>query len=247
MRKRNIPFVMLILVAFVLIVIACSRSQAQRPAVEQPAAEVEQSAESEPAAEAQQGEAQHQEAEAEHDETEAGHQETEAQHEEAGAGHDETETGGEGEAGHGPAEHVAGGHGVPPEAAAVENPVPATEESVTTGAALYAQNCAVCHGETGEGDGPAAAGLEKEPANLHAGHVQANSDGALFWIISHGKPETPMPPWDNVLTEEERWHVVNFLRTFNDGQETGEHEETGATEEGHNEGSGHTDSEGDHQ
>ncbi len=97
---------------------------------------------------------------------------------------------------HGPEEHMAGtGHDVPEEAA----PVP---------------SCAVCHGETGEGDGPAAGGLESEPSDLHADHVQENSDGALFYIITHGRPDTPMPAWEDVLSEEERWHLVNFLRTF---------------------------------
>ena len=52
------------------------------------------------------------------------------------------------------------------------------------------------------------------PADLHEGHVQGNSDGALFHIITHGRPDTPMPPWKDVLPEEQRWHVVNFLRTF---------------------------------
>lgn len=115
---------------------------------------------------------------------------------------------------HSPEEHIAGHHGVPEEAAARENPIPATEDSIAKGAALFARNCAVCHGEQGEGDGPAAEAMEPKPANLHEDHVQSNSDGALFWIITHGRPETPMPPWDNVLSEEERWHLVNFLRTF---------------------------------
>lgn len=116
---------------------------------------------------------------------------------------------------HSPEQHMAGmHHDVPAEAAAIPNPIAATAESLAIGKQLFATNCAVCHGETGEGDGPAAAGLEKPPANLHAAHVQENSDGALFYIISHGRPETPMPAWDNVLDEEQRWHVVNYLRTF---------------------------------
>ncbi len=115
---------------------------------------------------------------------------------------------------HEPEEHMEGEHDVPDEAAAVPNPFASDEESLAAGTVLYAANCAICHGETGEGDGPAAAGLEKAPSDLHEGHVQENSDGALFYIISHGKPDTPMPAWDNVLDEDERWHVVNFLRTF---------------------------------
>lgn len=116
---------------------------------------------------------------------------------------------------HAPEQHMAGMHSdIPAEAAAVPNPIAATDESLAAGEQLYATNCAVCHGETGEGDGPGAAGLQKPPANLHETHVQENSDGALFYIISHGKPDTPMPAWANILSEEERWHVVNYLRTF---------------------------------
>jgi mono/diheme cytochrome c family protein len=105
-------------------------------------------------------------------------------------------------------------HGVPEDAAAVPNPFAADDESVGLGAEIFATNCASCHGETGEGDGPAAASLAMPPADLHEGHVQGNSDGALFYIITNGRPDTPMPPWESVLTEEQRWHVVNFLRTF---------------------------------
>jgi mono/diheme cytochrome c family protein len=118
---------------------------------------------------------------------------------------------------HGVDEHMSGaGHDVPDEAAAVPNPIDANDQSVEAGAALYAANCAVCHGETGEGDGPTAETLEQKPADLHEDHVQDLSDGALFYIISHGRPETPMPAWEEVLSEEERWHVVNFVRTFSE-------------------------------
>lgn len=161
-----------------------------------PPAQVEQPKESTPDASATEAETGHAEAEDEH---------PEAEHEEA-------------DDGHGPEEHMGGDHAVPEEAAAVENPIEPTQDSVVAGATLYAQNCAVCHGETGEGDGPAADSLEMKPADMHEDHVQELSDGGLFWIISHGRPETPMPPWDHVLTEDERWHVVNFLRTFSEDQ-----------------------------
>ncbi len=104
-------------------------------------------------------------------------------------------------------------HGVPEEAEAVANPVPATEASIAAGAAIFQTNCAACHGESGAGDGPAAAALDPKPANLGADHVQANSDGALFYIITHGRTGTAMPPWESILTEQQRWEVVNFVRT----------------------------------
>ncbi len=136
---------------------------------------------------------------------------------------------------HAPDDHMAGAHDVPEDAAAVPNPVEANDESMAAGEQLYATSCAVCHGETGLGDGPGAAGLEKPPANLNEGHVQGLTDGALFYIISHGKPDTPMPAWENILDEEQRWQVVNYLRTFNEGEAgghaEGEHDDDG--EHGH--------------
>ncbi|MFQ5923251.1 MAG: c-type cytochrome, partial [Anaerolineales bacterium] len=122
---------------------------------------------------------------------------SEGEHEEEGEEHQEEEGDEHGEDEHSPDEHMAGAHDVPDEAAAVPNPFADDEDSLAAGAELYASHCAVCHGETGEGDGPAASGLEIAPADLHEGHVQELSDGALFYIISHGKPETPMPAWED--------------------------------------------------
>ena len=116
---------------------------------------------------------------------------------------------------HSPDAHTSGeAHDVPADAADVPNPFEATDDSVKAGSELFAASCAICHGETGEGDGPGAEGLETQPADLHEDHVQALSDGALFYIISHGSPETPMPAWENVLSEEQRWHVVNYMRAL---------------------------------
>lgn len=116
--------------------------------------------------------------------------------------------------GHAPAEPMTVDHGVPAEAAAVKNPTAADDESISRGAAIFSQSCAVCHGDIGKGDGPGAAALSPKPADLHADHVQGNSDGTIFWIVSHGREGTVMPAWDTILSEEQRWDVVNFLRTF---------------------------------
>jgi hypothetical protein len=129
------------------------------------------------------------------------------------AAHDNEDTHTE-EAGH-EDEHTAGAaHDVPEEASEVPNPIEADAASIEAGSVIFAASCATCHGENGEGDGPAAEGLEKKPADLHESHVQELPDGALFYIVTHGIPDTPMVAWENVLDEEERWHVVNFLRTF---------------------------------
>lgn len=111
-------------------------------------------------------------------------------------------------------EHAEEGHAIPEEAAALENPVEVSEASVETGATLFSENCAICHGTEGRGDGPTAETLDPPPADLHADHVQILTDGELFWVITHGVEGTGMPAWEDTLTEEERWDIVNFIRTF---------------------------------
>ena len=94
------------------------------------------------------------------------------------------------------------------------NPIEASAASLEQGGAQYAAFCATCHGDAGAGDGPAAAALTPQPADLAGPEVQANSDDKLFAIISDGVEGTAMPPWGSILSEDDRWHVVNFLRSL---------------------------------
>ena len=141
---------------------------------------------------------------------EDGHSEDEEEHEDSAEsgehGHDE-ESEEHGDSG-------SAAHMVPDNAAAVPNPVAATDDSIDSGSALFATSCAVCHGETGVGDGPTAEGLDPKPANLQEDHVQDLSDGGLFYIISNGVEGTAMVAWNEVFSDEEMWHLVNFLRTL---------------------------------
>jgi copper resistance protein D len=84
--------------------------------------------------------------------------------------------------------------------------------SVTAGAALYADNCALCHGADGKGDGPAAAGLPVRPANLTEPHLFSHNPGDLFWWVSHGAGHGAMPGFAAVMTPDQRWDVINFIR-----------------------------------
>ena len=137
---------------------------------------------------------------------EDGHSEDEDSTESGEHGHDE-ESEEHGDSG-------SAAHMVPDDAAAVPNPVTSTDDSIDSGAALFATNCAVCHGETGVGDGPTAEGLDPKPANLQEDHVQDLSDGGLFYIISSGVEGTALVAWKEVFSDEEMWHLVNFLRTL---------------------------------
>lgn len=90
------------------------------------------------------------------------------------------------------------------------SPEPFAAPSVARGATVYAANCAMCHGEEGRGDGPAAAGLLVRPANLTEAHLFAHSPGDLFWWISNG--HGAMPGFAAVLSPDERWDAINFIR-----------------------------------
>jgi copper transport protein len=94
-----------------------------------------------------------------------------------------------------------------------QNPYPPAPDSLAIGQRVYEQYCATCHGTTGRGDGPLAASLPVPPADLRV-HVPQHSDGFLFGVTSDGIPGTPMPGFANALSEEERWHVLNYLRAL---------------------------------
>jgi len=101
-----------------------------------------------------------------------------------------------------------------PEAAQkVPNPVKATAASLATGKAIYAKVCVVCHGEKGDGKGPAGAALTPPPGNFtDAVMMKEMSDGEIFWKLTNGKGA--MPAYEKQYSETERWGLVNYVRTF---------------------------------
>jgi mono/diheme cytochrome c family protein len=96
---------------------------------------------------------------------------------------------------------------------APENPVPPDEVSVSRGRELFMINCQMCHGPTGEGNGPIAAAIVNKPANLTSDVTQSKSDGALFLTITNGVLGR-MPPMNENFGVRERWDLVNFIRTL---------------------------------
>jgi mono/diheme cytochrome c family protein len=95
------------------------------------------------------------------------------------------------------------------------NPIPPTADSIEQGRLLYQQHCSSCHGPSGGGDGPLAGSLDPPPANLRVHLVPGiHTDAQIFDWITNGFPNSAMPAFDDTLAEQERWHVVNFIRTF---------------------------------
>lgn len=100
---------------------------------------------------------------------------------------------------------------VPADFAGQTNPLGA--DGSAAGAEVFTTNCESCHGPQGHGDGPAGAALDPAPKNL--AELQATAgDDYLFWRISTGKEGTSMVAWKGVLTDEQIWQAVSFIRTL---------------------------------
>ena len=101
-----------------------------------------------------------------------------------------------------------------PEAAKVRNPTPMSDASVAAGKAIYDRRCRVCHGADGSGgrkleDGPAASNL------VDAKWDYGGSDGEIFSTIKKGvPPDLVMAAWEDRLSDEDIWNVVNFIRSL---------------------------------
>ncbi len=108
---------------------------------------------------------------------------------------------------------VFGGPWQAPESAnKIQNPRANDKRAASEGEDLYLSYCWSCHGENGSGKGPAASSLETAPADLHSLTVQKQTDGALYWKMSNGRND--MAPYESVLTTDQRWALVNYIRTL---------------------------------
>ena len=98
--------------------------------------------------------------------------------------------------------------------------VDAQAGDANAGKAVYQLKCVGCHGEKGDGKGPAAELLVPQPRDFTSGIYKirttagkAPSDQDLFKIITDGMPGTSMPSWA-VLPEKERWNLVAYIKAF---------------------------------
>lgn len=96
-------------------------------------------------------------------------------------------------------------------AASLENPIPASAESIARGKRFYDVHCLVCHGAGGKGDGPVGLKfVEKAPVDLNDAYTQDQTDGELFFTLTRGRVK--MPFYRDALSPSERWDVINYLR-----------------------------------
>jgi mono/diheme cytochrome c family protein len=91
-------------------------------------------------------------------------------------------------------------------------PIPATADSLQRGQVLFDIDCALCHGQSGMGDGPLSGFFSPKPVDLTGDVVQSLSDAQIFLIITNGF--VVMPSLAENLSPEDRWDVVNHVRSL---------------------------------
>jgi len=100
----------------------------------------------------------------------------------------------------------------PKESKKIKNTIKGNNESIKKGETIYKSLCVACHGITGKGDVPAMQNLNPKPADLTSKLTQEQTDGEIFWKLSEGKGL--MASYKNILSENDRWNVINYLRTL---------------------------------
>ncbi len=93
----------------------------------------------------------------------------------------------------------------------LRNPLAPTEASLSQGKVLFETNCVICHGQTSAERGPVGKKLVPPPPGLDHDMVAGLSDSAIFKAMTFGFGR--MPVFQDKLTPQERWNIVNFLRT----------------------------------
>jgi mono/diheme cytochrome c family protein len=94
----------------------------------------------------------------------------------------------------------------------IRNPLKGNALAMAEGKVIYQSYCSPCHGTKGKGDGVAAAGLDKPPADHTSRLIQKQTDGAFFWMIQTGN--NPMPNYKGVLNTNQIWELVNYIRSL---------------------------------
>jgi len=126
----------------------------------------------------------------------------------------------------------------------VKNPIPYTEAAAKEGGEHFQHHCQICHGLDGHATGvPFAEKMSPPVPDLADNVVQDYTDGQLHWIITNGIAPSGMPAWKGILTDDEMWKIVHYIRhlpakgslgipdVFKEEQEEHEHAEGAKTKQ----------------
>jgi len=101
---------------------------------------------------------------------------------------------------------------IPPEAAKEANPVKMTPESLAKGKKFYHMDCAMCHGDKGDGKGDLASDMKGVTDFTNPDSLKSRTDGELFYLTRTGKGE--MPPEGDRAKKDDVWNMVNYIRSL---------------------------------
>ena len=102
---------------------------------------------------------------------------------------------------------------VPADEAGKANPVKSTPESIAKGKKWYGIDCAMCHGDNGDGKGDVAQDTKLQIVNFtDPATLKNHTDGEIYWVIKNGHPD--MPPEGPRVKSEELWDLVNYVRSL---------------------------------
>lgn len=104
----------------------------------------------------------------------------------------------------------------PESAVKMKNPVKSDAASIAEGKELYAQHCKSCHGAKGKGDGTKAEKIDISCGDFASDEAVKATDGELYWKTTEGRK--PMPSYKEKLSDNERWAIINYIRTFGKGK-----------------------------
>ena len=93
------------------------------------------------------------------------------------------------------------------------NPLPATSQWIAEGQRNFSHYCYACHGLDGQNTGvPFADAMSPPVPSLASEEIQTYTDGQLHWIIQNGLWPSGMPAARGILTDEEIWSIVQYVR-----------------------------------
>jgi mono/diheme cytochrome c family protein len=92
-----------------------------------------------------------------------------------------------------------------------ENPVQITPANLMAGAKEYEEHCAFCHGGAKARISPMRDKFNP-PAPQLINRIPHDDDAWLFWVTKHGVRMTGMPTWDGILSDDEMWTIIAFIK-----------------------------------
>ena len=93
------------------------------------------------------------------------------------------------------------------------NPLPSNAENIAAGKEAFSHYCVACHGMDGQNTGvPFAESMSPPVPSLRSEEIQSYTDGQLKWVIDNGIEPSGMPASKGILSDEEIWSTVLFIR-----------------------------------